>query len=294
MTRAPAIRIGWTAIRDHPRFRDAAEAGARRIAAHKDGLRPVLRWLNNDLGRSALLARALMWAARDGGVCISDILASARQRGTASDGRVLQLFRRAEAAGVIVTSGEAKAWIDRPLIFQPEYVEAIRERVVIEIEVASLVAPRIGPMAALVRDDDHFRAFLAHLARYHTVPPQTLGPPNPSIRLFMVGEGGLTMLYDLIGRQDQGRERLLEAAPFSRVNLARRHGVSRRHVGRLFEAAETAGYLSFPARNLVVFSPAMSEEAERHFALTFHAIATSAVAAMDAVVVPQSAKSVPR
>jgi DNA-binding transcriptional regulator LsrR (DeoR family) len=91
------------------------------------------------------------------------------------------------------------------------------------------------------------------------------------------------MLYDLIGRQDAGRERLLESAPLSRRALASRFKVSRSHVERVFAKAEQAGYLSLQNRNRVHFSEAMSEEAEQHFALTFHVVAASAFGAMEAV-----------
>lgn len=279
-----AVReIGWPALRRHRRFRAAVERNAARIVAQKMTFRPVLRWLSNGLGRSAVLARALMWDARDGGVTIADILESTRARGTASDGRVLQIFRRAEAAGLVVTSADAGPWTSRRLIFRPEYVEAIRERVVIEIEAASLVLPRVARAAALMADDLHLRAFLARLSRFHMVPPESLGPRNPSIRRFLVHEAGLTMLYDLIAQQSPERTRMLESAPFSRLALSRRHGVSRRHVARLFDEAAAAGDLWFPTRNRIQFSERMDEEAGRHFALTFHTIATSTTLAMEDV-----------
>jgi hypothetical protein len=274
------------ALPDHPNFRTACEQNAGRIVALRDSFRPIFRWLSNDVGRTVVLSRAFMWDARDGGVTVAEVLASTRARGTVSDGRVLQLFRRAEAAGVIVTEPGPGAWQNRRLVFRPEYVEAIRARVVAEIETASLVIPSVRAAAALMVDDFRFGRFLAHMARYHVAPPETMGPRNPSIRLFLEHSAGLAMLYDLIGRQKPDRDRLLEAAPFSRTALSRRHGVSRSHVTRLFEAASEAGYLSSPTRNRVVFSQVMSEEAERHFALTFHVIASSAHEAMDDLAAP--------
>jgi DNA-binding GntR family transcriptional regulator len=279
----PIVQIGWPVIGEHPNFRVAVEQNAARIVAHKDSLRPVLRWLTRDVGRSSLVSRALMWDARDGGVTVSDVVASARQRSTASEGRVLQVFKRADAAGLIQPVPGKAAWVKRRLVFQPELIEAYRARAFIEIDAARLVAPEIAAAREMLGQDAYLRRFLAHLSRYHVVPPETLGPRNASIRLFLEREAGLMMLYDLIGRQSTERTRLLEGAPFSRMGLARRLGVSRSHVSRLFEAAAAAGYLSISTRGRVSFSAAMSEEAERHFALTFHVVAVCAAAAMNDV-----------
>ena len=49
---------------------------------------------------------------------------------------------------------------------------------------------------------------------------------------------------------------------------------------RLFAEAAAADYVSFPSPGRIAFSPSLSEEAERHFALTFYAIASAAQAAL--------------
>ncbi|MGH7023563.1 MAG: hypothetical protein ACREEB_08230 [Caulobacteraceae bacterium] len=273
--------IGWPALRRHPDFRAAVERNAAGIVAQKDRLSPVARWLTNDLGRTAVLSRLLFHTAREGAVTASDLIAATRSRHTSSIGRVLQVLRCAEAAGWIRVGDGEGDWSTRPLIAQPAFMDLWRERALIEIDSASLVAPRIQPALELIESDAGLLGFLGHLARFDGIAPDARGPPNPSIRLFLEHEGGLTTLYDLIGRQDPDRVSLLEAAPFSRRRLATRFNVSRTHVARLFAAAAAAGHLSLATRSRVVFSKAMSDEAERHFALTFHAIATSAMAALE-------------
>jgi hypothetical protein len=273
--------IGWGALRRHRNFRAAVERNAELILAHHDSLTPLVRWLTNDVGRSAMLARALGLQAEAGDARVGDLLASARQRRTASEGRVLQLLERAEAADLIRSTPSSAAWPQRRLVFQAEFIDRFRERVFAEIDSASLALPEIRPALALLPIDAYFRGFLRRLHHYHVIPPEMHGPRNPAIRHFLVREGALKMLYDLIGRQSPDRTRLLEGAPLSRSRLAARIGVSRAHVRRTFDEAAEAGYLTISPDNWITFSKAMSEEAERHFALTFYAIGSSALAAMD-------------
>ncbi|MGH6993023.1 MAG: hypothetical protein ACRED8_09570, partial [Caulobacteraceae bacterium] len=79
-----------------------------------------------------------------------------------------------------------------------------------------------------------------------------------------------------------------EAAPLSRRALAARHRVSRSHVSDLIAAAAAAGHVRVEAPDRLAFSPQMSEEAERHFALTFFVIAACAEAAIAAAGLTQS------
>lgn len=269
------------ALRAHPDFRMAVERNAAAIAALRDPLEPRARWLTNDMGRVAVLTRIFFQDARAGRVTAADILATTRAHGTSSQGRVLQVIRRAEAADWIRVEPGPGDWKQRRLLVQPGLVETYRRRAAVEIGTAALLEPAIAPAVARTADDAFLLAFLGNLARVDGAAPDTRGPPTPSIRFFLQHEGGLAMLYDLLGRQAADRTRLLESAYLSRRALAGRFKVARSHVERLFEMAAAAGYLSLPARNRVDFSPAMSEEAERHFALTFHVIAESARAAMD-------------
>ncbi len=279
--------IGWQAVRRHPNFRLAAERNAAGVAALHDPLSPLARWLCNDMGRVAIFSRILFQHARSARVSVADLMAITRRRGTSSDGRVLQVVRRGESVGWIAVEPGAADWRERRILIQPPLIEVYRRRAIVEIEAASLLVPEITPAVTLAERDRFLFAWIARMARFDGAPPELRGPPTPSIRLFLQREAGLTILYDLIGRQAPGRARLLERAPLSRRALSERFRVSRTHVQRIMAEAAGAGWLTLPARNLIAFSGAMSEEAERHFALTFFAVATSARAAM-ADIAPRS------
>jgi hypothetical protein len=276
----PTTGLPWMAFARHPAFRAAVRRNAEQILALKDAMGPTERWLTADLGRTAILNRALMGVARDGETTVNALLETTRRRLTSSDGRVLQIVRRAAEIGWIDLAARSGDWKTRPLVVRAPFLEAWRARARIEIDAASLVWPDIRPALPAIEADANFRAFLARLHDFDGMPPEARGPPNPGVRLFLQRECGLLILYDLITSQPSERGRFLDSAPVSRLALSRRHRVARSHVSALLADAARAGSLSFPSRNRVAFSEAMSREAERHFALTFHVIGSSARAAM--------------
>ena len=75
----------------------------------------------------------------------------------------------------------------------------------------------------------------------------------------------MSILFDLLASQPPERSRLLEEAPLSRYALARRYGVSRAHINKLF--AESGHTEAIGDR--VVFSETLSDALEAHFALVF-------------------------
>jgi hypothetical protein len=89
---------------------------------------------------------------------------------------------------------------------------------------------------------------------------------TPPVAFFLDREAGMLLLLDLIGAQEPGRRRLLEAARISRSAVSRRYGVSRAHINKLL--AES-GYIESVERDRVVFKPALSRAMERHFAAVF-------------------------
>jgi hypothetical protein len=165
-----------------------------------------------------------------------------------------------------------------------------RGRATAEIESASLVVADIRPALELLASDAFLLEFMGRLDRFDGMDAALRGPPNPAFRFFMVHEGGLSMLYDLMLLQPAAAAggRLLTEAPFSRARLARRFNLSRTHVRRLFTDAAEAGHVALPSPGRIAFAPSMSDEAERHFALTFHIVGAIARSAIDAAARPRA------
>ena len=275
--------MGWRELPRHRSFRAAVERNAAWICALHDPLEPRARWLFNDSGRAPIITRIFFRLTLTGRATAADLIAAARRRGTPSAGRVLQVIDRAQAAGLLaVEADEGKPKRQQRLFVLPRLVEIYRGRAVAEIETAAMIAPDIAAAGALAQRDPFLFAFLAAFARVDAAGVAWRGPLNPAIRLFLQAVAVMSMVYDLMARQDPARQRLLEEAPHSRRALAKRFHVSRSHVDQLFAGAREAGWLSFPAADRVVFSPEMSQQAERHFATTFFAVIQSTRAALAA------------
>ena len=281
---ASLARIDWLALARRPRFRDAVALNATLILAQKDRLSPTLKWLTHDIGRASTLGRVLQLGGLKGTVSVGDVLGRARLRHMASRGRVLQVLTRAQTAGLIAIEELAGPWSERQITIQPLMLDLWRERAAAEIESASLVIHAIGTALDRLPSDAFLLEFMGRLDRFDGMDLSLRGPPNPGFRFFMVREGGLSMLYDLMLHQPPpaAGEGLLTEAPFSRARLAARFNLSRTHVRRLFADAAEAGHVSFPARDRIAFARSMADEAERHFALTFHVVGSVARSAMEA------------
>jgi hypothetical protein len=271
----------WLSLIEHPRFREAVGTNAALILATKDRMSPALKWITNDMGRASTLNRLHQLQALTGEVTVGDLQARVRVRHTASDGRILQILRRAETAELVRIEERPGPKTRRRIVLLPGIYDLFRDRARAEIEAAGVLFPDILPALARTADDGFLAAFIGGLDRFDR-NPALRGPANPAIRFFLTHDGGLVMLYDLLVRQAPERAPLLEAAPFSRSRLAARFAISRTHVRRVFAEAEEAGLVSFPSQNRIVFAPGLSKEAERHFALTFHVIASVAAAALTA------------
>jgi hypothetical protein len=280
LTETPIVPAGWYGLLHHPKFRAAVERNASGVLDQFDHRSPVTKWLTKDLGRSSTLMRCLIILAQRGEASVADVLARVRAGHPASESRVLRLFAAAAEAGLVAIEPEDGPWRARRIAFRPAFLQLFRERAILEVEAAAIVAPEVRPAAALMQGDAVFWRFVAALGRFDRMPPEQRGPPNPGVRLFLVHDAGLMMLYDLLLAQDPHRKRLLEAAAFSRSRLARRFDVSRMHVARLFDEAASQGHLSYVGRDRVAFSETMNADAERHFAVTFQ---TMRLAALDAL-----------
>jgi len=274
------VRQGDAAtLRQRPGFWDAADVHSRLTLSHLND-HPSARWLFKDMGRSAILTRALLLESETEAVTLADLLQLTGRRNTSSTGRVVQVIRRAEKLGFIQTADAKGPWIRRRLLLLPRLIEHLRARAKNEVTAAAVVAPELHPAVGALDDDRVFRRFLVTLRRFDGMPPDLRGPPTPAIRSFLQHESGMAMLRSLQLAQPRQRAQMLESAPFSRSALARAGMVSRAHVTRVFEAAEEAGWLSLPTPRLVTFSPSLSEEFEWFFAVTFQVIRASAIAAM--------------
>jgi hypothetical protein len=254
-------------MRRHPRFRGTVEAYAASVLDLYEHEEPATRWLTNDLGRAGLYLGAAILDATPAGLTVAGLAQVAATQQVCSRGRVLAFVHYALASGRLAIAPGPQAWVQRRLTLTPAFIEPLRRRLAASLQATAMVAPEVAAaLPALASDAAVQQASIAVGLLLTARPELHHNPGGPLRQIFIARDGGMRILQHLMLSQQPGRARLLEAAPLSRADLARRYGVSRTHVNRLLAEAEAAGALRLDETNHVRFSPTFSDEAEAFFA----------------------------
>ncbi len=257
---------GLAALREHPEFRPAAESAAAHSVAHFQGLDAALQWVTKDIGRALICFTALTLHLM-GRLTVQALTAACVDGGISSAGRVRQVVRRCQDIGEMTVEDGGGLWTRRPMRVGDGLIQALRERAMIDLRAMLRLAPELSAAAELVQSDDGFVAYALGVVTVTGRRPDIFATGrNPMIGYFLDREGGMLMLFDLIGAQAPGRERLLETAPVSRFSLSRRYGVSRAHINKLLAESPE---ITFVARDRIAFSEALSDALERHYGEMF-------------------------
>jgi hypothetical protein len=257
-------REGLADLRAHPAMLAAADAVARANGEALGAMDPETRWLTADLGRSSLCATLLMLDAVGGATGVGLIMTAAAYN-ICSRGRVLSFLHYAQARRRITIPAGHEPWTQRRLVVSEDFEAPFRRMTQMRMRAMSLIAPELAQAAdRLDEPGAHQRLLAAAAMMLNAEPALFAGPPTP-ITLFMQRDGGMDILRDLTASQAPDRSRFLEAAPLSRLGLARRNNVSRTQVTRVLDEAQAAGLLT-ATKDRVVFSQALSDDAERHLA----------------------------
>jgi hypothetical protein len=265
----PLSDASIAAIRAHPTFRAACEAGARKALIFHDNLPEVLRWVTKDIGRFGIGVTAVVLQSI-GDLTPQTLTNACLQMQTSSAGRVNQVVTRCLAAGEIASDAAShRRPTRRKLNLSPAFLSAFRRRAQVEIETAAALDPSVAPLVAKVEDPAGFLAYVATTAAFTTERRDLFGYDGaaPSDFFFQREAGGLILLH-LLTAQPARRERLLQTADLSRNAISRRFGVSRAHVNKLLAEAERRGALTLPRPNAVSFSAALSDDLERRLAIS--------------------------
>lgn len=158
-------------------------------------------------------------------------------------------------------------WSRRRLSLTPAFIAPLRTRAVSTLQATAIVAPEVAEALPRLTSDEVVRKAVITLGALFALRPELQrNPGGPLRQIFLAKDAGMRLLQQLLVLQVPDRRRLLEAAPVSRAELARRYHVSRTHVNRLLAEAQAAGALSLVSPDRVAFSPAFSDEAEAFFA----------------------------
>ncbi len=254
-----------------PRFREVAEASAAEAIAEFQRLDPASRWLMKDLGRTSIYVAAYVLSALPGGLTLSGLIAPLVANRVANRGRIVAFVERALATGRLEVAAGPLPWTQRRLVLRPEFVEVLRDRAVGALTIVGRIDPTSALAATRLSDDRALEVAYFKIAGITALMHAWGAPRLPRIEFFMRRDGGLKILQGLLLSQPSSRARLLEAAAFSKTDLAKRCAVSRIHLDTLLEDAESQGLLVRAGRGAVTFDPALSDSYELWVAMQVQA-----------------------
>ena len=255
----------FAAVRAMPLFRRACEKASGDAVELFVNLDPAYQWITKDLGRATicLTAGILHYA---GELTVQNLTATCVANTVSSPGRVNQVVRRCQEIGQFAIGAGPGVWTRRPATLGPGVLGMLHERGLSDMRAALILAPELAPGGEAMATESGAISALMNLAGVSSERRDlfAFGKKRP-LNFFLDREAGMSILFDLLAAQSPERSRLLEAAPLSRYALARRYGVSRAHINKLF--AESGHTEAIGDR--VVFSETLSDALEAHFALVF-------------------------
>lgn len=255
----------FASVRAMPGFRGACEAAAADSVQAFVELDADNRWITKDYGRATIctIAAFLHYA---GELTVQHLTAVNVASGVGSPGRVNQVVRRCIKIGQLSVEDGTGLWTRRRATLGPGLLGMLHRRARCDMKAAVSLTPELEGVLEIVDTEEGAVSALMHLARVTGERPDLFRfDTRRPLNFFLDREAGMSILFDLLASQAPGRQRLLEAAPLSRYALARRYGVSRAHINKLL--AESGHTEAIGDR--VVFSEALSEAVEAHFALVF-------------------------
>ncbi|HVN01831.1 MAG TPA: hypothetical protein VMT68_16645 [Caulobacteraceae bacterium] len=254
-------------LRSHAGFWAACEGSAARATERFASLDPTHQWVMKDVGRASICLTALTLHLMRR-LTMQTLTTNCLAVGIASAGRVQQLVRRCLEAGAMELEDGSGIWTRRPIRLARSLVESMRERALVDLTSAAQLAPEVAGAVDLASSDEGFVSYIVAIAGITSARRDLFAFSGGSpMTLFLDREAGMAMLLDLIGAQASDRQRLLEEAPISRYALSRRYGVSRAHINKML--AESGDIAFAAGGKRIVFSPALSEALEAHYALIF-------------------------
>jgi hypothetical protein len=255
----------FEALRRHPGFRAACEMAVADSIVHYRRAEPDIQWITKDIGRSSIWLSALILECL-GELTVQNLTTMSVANRLSSSGRVTQFVRRCQDFDLFRVEDGAGLWTRRPARLGQRMTQSSRDRALVDLQAALTLAPEMAPVAELVATDAGFASYVVALAQISQATQPLFGfERGTPLNYFLDREGGMLMVFDLLGAQAPGRARLLEEAPISRYALSRAYGVSRAHINKML--AESGGTEARGDR--VVFSAEMSDLLERHMAVVF-------------------------
>ena len=224
-----------------PRF---AEASKRAFGCTLSRQRrfPVLSRALKD-SRRLIYVHFVMFLHARGGITLTRIQQLCSELGLASPGRATAILLGLRTLGYIHAAPEQPNKRERLYLPSPELEDAMRAAMIDDAECLALIEPDAARAAARLTEPAFFREYMLMFGEGMMQFLRNGG--NPASAFFAERDAGLIILYDMILSASPGDE-FPPKGPLQMAvtDLAKRYGVSRSHVFRLFRDAETKGIIA--------------------------------------------------
>ena len=275
------------ALKAHPSFAAAAMRSARASIDLHRGER-LAGWILSDRARALFCHMALyLHATRDesdprSGLTATRLKQMAVETGLCSAGRAGAMLGLMRTAGYIMQAPGEEDRRVRRLAPGERMITMVRTRMTTQFEAVAPVLPEAGQALALMHDVEFNYALVRALGDYFTAGFRVLAH-TPGLALFAERDSGMIILFGLLLAGDAGGD-LPRAGPVpvSIAETARRFGVSRTHVLRLFRDAEEAGLMTRTGMRgeAIELHPQVTQSAMNFFAVIFLYLSAAARAAL--------------
>ena len=266
-------------IMGRPGFADACRA-SHKFSTERVGRNPLLARVTIDTSR-LIYGYLVLYLDAQGAITLKAIQDMCRDIGLASHGRAQAILFHLRAIGYLQRDPESTDRRSRRYLPSPEMKAALRECLTDELRAFSRIEPEAGEMAKRFSEPEFFRAFLMRFGK-GTVDALKFRNQRP-IGHFSDSNAGLIMLWDVILSAKDG-DVYPPRGPLkmSVRDLARKYGVSRTHILRLFRGAENKGLLTRNADDqTVTLSEMFARDIAEFLSIIFLGLAVSAQHAFD-------------
>jgi hypothetical protein len=269
-----------TRVLEHPGFPRAARALAANMLAVADA-DPALASVFKDAGRYV----AAMWAFylyAGEGLTLPRLKAVSAQSGLLSPGRARALLQFLEHLGYVTALRRGRGGAAVAYAPTPAFLAAWEAQLRAALEAARCIEPGVSA----VLDRLHEPAVLNAFARTHAggLLGAVSGPQElPSfVRVFSHAHGGSQVVWTLLVSSTDGDFPPHRAGPVSVSAMARRFGVSRIHIMRVFDDARGAGLASLQPDGWVVLEPNAREQIKFLYAVQLAQLLSAAAKTLSA------------
>jgi hypothetical protein len=234
-------REALAAVRAHPRFQQAASVATASMARLYRGNR-LLNLMTSDHGR-IMISLLAVYLHLNGGLTVSRMAALCSEQGLSSPGRAKAMLMLMRAFGFLAPAPAEADRRLRRLMPTARLMALHAERNRRLFEAIAMVLPECAEAFAAQTHPDFTGLFVCRYCD-HFLTGFRLIDGIPHMRLFLDRNGGTMVLCSLMlsGEPDDVYPPALPVR-VSPSALSRRLGISRAHVRRLLQDAETQGLL---------------------------------------------------